>query len=95
MRRGVERLRNVEGQDAILLLPTNKARNTGAAAVEPGMAPNCQSAASPLRARTPVNLRMRGFMSIRMSCCPSAMGLYSSTFPVAVPLGISQIMASC
>ena len=59
------------------------------------MAPNCQSAANPLRARTAVNLRMRGVMSIRMSCCPSVGGLYSSTLPVAVPLGVSQIMASC
>ena len=42
-----------------------------------------------------MNLRMRGVMSIRMSCCPSAIGLYSSRLPVAVPLGISQIMASC
>ena len=50
---------------------------------------------SPLRATTGVNLRMRGVMSIRMSCCPSAIGLYSSRLPVAVPLGISQIMASC
>ena len=71
------------------------ARNTGAAAVEPSMAPNCQSAASPLRAKTAVNLRMRGVMSIRMSCCPSAIGLYSTRLPVAVPFGISQIMASC
>ena len=59
------------------------------------MAPKCQSAANPVRAKTAVNLRMRGDMSIRMSCCPSAMGLYTSKFPVAVPLGISQIMASC
>ena len=58
------------------------------------MAPNRQSAAYPLPARTAVNVRMRGVMSIRMSCCPSAMGLYASRFPVAVPLGISQITAA-
>ena len=54
------------------------ARNTRAAAVEPGMAPNCQYAANPLRARLALSLRMRRVMSIRMSCCPSAMGLNSS-----------------
>ena len=64
------------------------ARKIGAAAVEPGMAPNCQSAASPLRAKTAVSLRMRGEMSL--SCCPSATPLYSSRLPVAVPLGISK-----
>ena len=58
-------------------------------AVEPSMAPNCQSAAHPLRARTAVNLLMRGVMSIRMSCYPNAIGLYATKFPVAVPLGIS------
>ena len=38
----------------VFLLPTLQpawARNTGAAAVEPGIAPKCQSAASPLRAK--------------------------------------------
>ena len=34
-------------------------------------------------------------MSIRISCCPSSIGIYSSRLPVAVPLGISLIMASC
>ena len=38
---------------------------------------------------------MRPVMSIRMSCCPNAMGRYASRFPVAVPLGISKMMASC
>ena len=71
------------------------ARNTGADAVEPGMAPSCQSAANPLRARTAVNLRMRGVVSIRMSCWPNAMGLYGSRFPVAMPLGIGHMMAPC
>ena len=42
-----------------------------------------------------MNLRMRGVMSNRMSCCPSAMGLYSSRLSVAVPLGDGPIMASC
>ena len=42
-----------------------------------------------------MNLRMRGVISILMSYCPKAMGLYASKSPVAVPLGISQMMASC
>ena len=49
----VESLGDIEGQDMILLLfslqPSVRwARNTGAAAVEPSMAPNCQCAANPL-----------------------------------------------
>ena len=75
--------------------PLRCATNTGVAAVELGMAPKCQFAAIPLRARTTLNLRMRGVTSILMSCYPNAMGLYASKSPVAVPLGISQMMASC
>ena len=68
------------------------AMNIRAAAVEPGMAPNCHSAAIPLQAKTAVNLRMRRVISILMSRCPSAMGLYASKSPVVVPLGINQIL---
>ena len=60
-----------------------------------GMARNCQSVAIPLRARTVMNLRMRGVISILMSCYSNAMGLYVSKSPVTVPLGIRQMMASC
>ena len=79
----------------VLAAACARARNTGAAAVEPGVTQNCQSAANPLRARSAVNLLTRGVMSIRMFCCPNALGLYASKFSVAVPLGISQMMASC
>ena len=41
-----------------------------------------------------MNLRMRGVISILMSCYPNAMGPYASKSPVAVPLGITQMMAS-
>ena len=48
MRGGVEGLGDIKGQDMILLLsPLRCARNTKATAVEPGMAPNCQSTAMP------------------------------------------------
>ena len=72
-----------------------RARKTGAAAVELGMGPNCQFASIPLRAKTAVNLCMRGVMSILMSCCSNAMGVHVSKSRVAVPLGISHMMASC
>ena len=32
-----------------------------------------------------MNLRMRGVMSIRMSCCPSAIGLYSNRARALAP----------
>ena len=57
------------------------------------MAPRCKSVANPLRAKTAVNLLMRDVISILTSCCRNAIGLYASKFPVAVPLGISQLMA--
>ena len=99
MQGGVEGLGDIKGQDMIPLrfrCSLRCARNTGAAAEVPGMAPNCQSAAIPLRATTAVNLRMRGgVISILMSCCPNAMGLNASKSPVVVPLDISQMMVSC
>ena len=58
------------------------------------MAPNCHSADIPLRARTAVNLRMRGVMTIHMSCCPSGMGRVASQSPVVVFLGIGQVIYS-
>ena len=42
-----------------------------------------------------MNVRMREVISILMSYCPNAMGLHASKSPVVVPLGISQMMASC
>ena len=34
-------------------------------------------------------------MSIIMSCCPNVVGQYAFKSPVAVPLGISHMIASC
>ena len=42
-----------------------------------------------------MNLLMRGVISILISHCGKATGLYSLKSPVAVPLGNSQMMASC
>ena len=100
MRRRVERLGSVEGQDVILLLPTlqpvlgQEYRGSRRGARH---GPELPVRSHPLaqKEHRALNLHMRRAMSIRMSYCPSAMDLYSFTFPVAVPLGISQIMASC
>ena len=63
MRGGVESLGDIKGQDVVLFLTSLKpalCQEYRGAAVEPGMAPNCQSTAIPLRAKTAVNLCMRG-----------------------------------
>ena len=98
MRRCVKCLGHVEGQDVILLLLTlqpalgQEHRGTRRGAWH---GPELPVRSQPLARQDGREPPHEGVMSIRISCCPSAMGLYLSRLPVAVPLGISQIMASC